>query len=292
MTIKTFRNLIRALPGSLAVTGLALAASAPLALADPDDNKLVIEGTEIVTDVAAPKDSPFDRLYSGWRFRSPETQALQTDDFDNPAFAAVEIGADLWEAVDGSEGKSCATCHGDAAESMKGVRASMPKWSEKAGKPQALENHVNTCRTERMGADAWKWEAGDMLAMTAFIGVQSRGMPISVKTDGPMQSWMEKGKELYYTRVGQLDLACSNCHEANYGVKIRSDHLSQGQINGFPVYRLKWGGLGSIHRRFKGCMDQVRAKPYKRGSDEFLALELYVASRGAGLSVETPAVRN
>lgn len=286
------QKLAGVLPGALIVSSLVFLASSPLALAEPDNNKLMIEGSEIITDVAAPKGSPFERLYSGWRFRSPETQALQIDDFDNPAFTSVDIGADLWEAVDGSEGKSCATCHGDASESMKGVRASMPKWSEKLGKPQALENHVNTCRTERMGADAWKWEAGDMLAMTAYLGVQSRGMPISVRTDGPMQPWMEKGKNLYYTRVGQLDLACANCHEANFGVKIRSDHLSQGHTNGFPVYRLKWGGLGSIHRRFKGCMDQVRAKPYKRGSDEFLALELYVASRGAGLSVETPAVRN
>ncbi|MEL6748553.1 MAG: sulfur oxidation c-type cytochrome SoxA, partial [Pseudomonadota bacterium] len=78
----------------------------------------------------------------------------------------------------------------------------------------------------------------------------------------------------------------------NYGNMIRADHLSQGQINGFPTYRLKWQGLGSIHRRFKGCMKQVRATPYKPGGDEFTALELYVASRGAGLSVETPAVRN
>ena len=276
---------------SSAMLSLALI-SAPQAFADPDNKTLIIEGVEIPTDVAAPAGSPFERLYSGWRFRSPETQALQTDDFDNPAFAPVEIGNDLWNEVDGTEGKSCATCHGDAAESMKGVRASMPKWSEKAGKPQALENHINSCRTDRMGADKWKWEAGDMLAMTAYIGVQSRGMPVSVKTDGPMQPWLAKGKDLYYTRIGQLDLACASCHEANFGMKIRSDHLSQGQVNGFPVYRLKWGGLGSIHRRFKGCMDQVRAKPYKRGSDEFLALELYVASRGAGLAVETPAVRN
>ena len=73
---------------------------------------------------------------------------------------------------------------------------------------------------------------------------------------------------------------------------IRADRLSQGQSNGFPVYRLKWQGLGSLHRRFKGCMEQVRATPYKRGSDEFTALELYLASRGQGLSVETPSVRN
>ena len=73
---------------------------------------------------------------------------------------------------------------------------------------------------------------------------------------------------------------------------IRADHLSQGQINGFPTYRLKWAGLGSSHRRFKGCMDNIRAKPFKRGSDEFTALEVYLASRSNGLSVETPAVRN
>jgi len=274
---------------------LALALSLPFTAvtqAEPDNNTLSVDGVEISTDVAAPADSPFDRLYSGWRFRTSETQALQMDDFDNPGFANVDAGAELWKTVDGSEGKSCATCHGDASESMKGVRANMPKWSEKAGKPQALENHINTCRKDRMGAETWKWESGNMLGMTAFIGLQSRGVPVKVQTDGPMQPWLEKGKDLYYTRVGQLDMSCANCHETNFGKQIRSDHLSQGQINGFPVYRLKWGGMGSIHRRFKGCMDNIRATPFKRGSDEFLALELYVASRGMGLSVETPAVRN
>ncbi len=143
-----------------------------------------------------------------------------------------------------------------------------------------------------MQAEPWKWEAPQMLGMTAYIGLQSRGMPIDVQTDGPMSTWVEKGKELYYTRVGQLDMACSNCHEDNYGNMIRADHLSQGHINGFPVYRLKWGGLGSIHRRFKGCMENIRATAFKRGSDEFIALELYVSSRGEGLSVEVPSVRN
>jgi len=131
-----------------------------------------------------------------------------------------------------------------------------------------------------------------MLNMTALISVQSRGMPVNIQTDGPMAEWMDKGKDLYYTRVGQLNMSCSNCHEDNYGNQIRSDHLSQGQINGFPVYRLKWAGLGSIHRRFKGCMANIRATPFKRGSDEFIALEAYVASRGIGLAVEGPSVRN
>jgi sulfur-oxidizing protein SoxA len=276
----------------IAASALAVAGATQMASAGPDDNTLIIDGKKLVTDLKGPEGGPLPHIYSGWRFRSPETQALELDDFENPAFPLVDLGEGLWSTADGEAGKSCATCHGDASESMKGVRANMPKWNEKLGKPHTMETQINTCRTENMKAKPWKWESTEMLAMTAYVGLQSRGMPVDVQTDGPMKPWYDKGKELYYTRVGQLDMACSNCHEDNYGNMIRADHLSQGQINGFPVYRLKWGGVGSIHRRFSGCMKNIRATPFKRGSDEFIALELYLASRGAGLSVETPAVRN
>ncbi len=282
---------------TLGGAGFALAAIAAFSLsvgdvhADPNDNELVVEGVKIPTEAKAPEGSPFDKLYSGWRFRSPETQALQMDDFENPGFPLVDRGQALWSTADGSAGKSCASCHNDASESMKGVRAKMPKWHNEIGKVQSLEHHINYCRTERMSAKEWKWESDDMLGMTAYVGLQSRGMPTEVKTDGKNKDFYEKGKQLYYTRVGQLDMACAGCHEGNTGRMIRADHLSQGHINGFPLYRFKWSKMGSIHRRFKGCMDNIRAKPYKRGSDEFTALELYVASRGQGLSVETPAVR-
>lgn len=278
------RSTIIVLAG-LALGGVALMASAQ------NDAELVIEGQPIKTMAEAPEGHPLDKLISGWRFRSAETQALEMDDFENPGFVLVEYAQELWDTQDGSEGKACASCHEDVS-SLAGIRAHMPKWSEAAGKPWALENWINNCRTERMGAEAWKWESQEMLGMTALIGLQSRGMTVEVDTSGPLEEWWERGKELYYTRVGQLNLGCANCHEDNYGNMIRADLLSQGHANGFPTYRLKWQGMGSLHRRFVGCMRQVRATPYKRGSDEFLALELYLASRGNGLSVETPAVRN
>ena len=278
---------------ALGVAGsLGLALAALPSLAGPDENQLIVEGEKLVTEAAAPEGVEVEKIYSGWRFRTPETQTLQMDDFENPAMPVVDIGEELWNTVEGDAGKSCASCHEDASESMKGVRAGYPKWSAKRGKPHTLETQVNECREERMAAKPWKWESGEMLATTAYIGLQSRGMPVKVQTDGPMTQWHTKGKDLYYTRVGQLNMSCANCHEDNYGKMIRADHLSQGQINGFPTYRLKWGGLGSSHRRFKGCMENIRATAYKRGSDEFIALELYLASRGQGLSVETPAVRN
>jgi sulfur-oxidizing protein SoxA len=55
---------------------------------------------------------------------------------------------------------------------------------------------------------------------------------------------------------------------------------------------LKNTKLNTIHGRFKGCMSNIRATPFKEGGDEFKALELYVASRANGLMVETPSVRN
>ncbi len=277
-------------------SALAIAAVAGLATAtwaDPDEDSLVInEEIEIVTETAAPAHMEnVDTIYSGWRFRSDETQAVQMDDFDNPAMIFVEAAAEAWDAADGSEGKSCSSCHEDV-ESLKGVRAVYPKWNEKAGEVRTLEMQINDCRENQMGAEKWKYTGGSMAAMVGLISSVSRGMPVDIAIDGPAQSTWEKGKELYYTRFGQLELSCANCHEDSYGMMIRADHLSQGQINGFPTYRLKNTKLNSVHARFKGCVRDTRAETFKPGSPEFVALELYVGSRGNGLSVEGPSVRN
>lgn len=250
------RNLSR-----FAVICAAFAAASGPALGDPDDDELIIDGEVIATEVAAPEDSPFTTLYSGWRFRTDETQALQMDDFDNPAMVLVDSARDQWEVVEGSEAKSCASCHDDVEESMMGIRAHYPKWNDAAGRPFTLENAINACRTERMGAEEWGWESPEMLGMTALIGLQSRGMPMKIdRTAGEMEDWIARGKEFYYTRFGQLNMACANCHEDHYGQMIRADHLSQGNINGFPTYRLKWQGVGSLHRRFAGCVKDTRRR--------------------------------
>ncbi len=260
------------------------------AVSAQDSKSLNVEGETLVSTATAPAHMEnVDTVYSGWHFRSSETQALQADDFDNPGMVFVDQAIDLWDKVEGAEGKACSSCHADVEE-FAGLRTQLPRVED--GQLVSMENLINECRTERMGAEPWKWSKGNMTAMTALIGLQSRGMPMNVATDGDAAAFWEKGKELYYTRVGQLDMACSNCHEDNYGVMIRADHLSQGQINGFPTYRLKNAKLNSIHGRFKGCMKNIRAEPFKEGGDEFKALELYLASRGQGLSVETPSVRN
>lgn len=275
--------------GAVALSALVVTG----AVADPDEDQLIInEEIEIVTEAAAPAHlENLDTIYSGWRFRKDETQAAQADDFENPAFIFVETAIDAFNTVEGAADKSCASCHG-SPEDMAGIKPTYPKWNEGAGEVRSLEMQVNACREEQMQAEAWKYTGKDMTNMVALLSSVSRGMPVNVAIDGPAQSTWEKGKEMYYTRYGQLELSCANCHEDNYGNMIRADHLSQGQINGFPAYRLKNTKLNTVHDRFKGCIRDTRAETFSPSSADLVALELYVTSRANGLSVEGPSVRN
>lgn len=290
MNTKSYKGAI----GMAVLAAVALGSAAAIAGTDMDKKLVINEETAIVTRAPAPAhlDGALDEVFSGWIFRKDETQVFQMDDFDNPAMIFVDQAKDTWVKVEGSEGKSCSSCHGDVEESMAGVKAVYPKWNEADGLVRSIDMQINNCRTTRMGAEPWKLTKGKMTAMNALITLQSRGMPVNVAIDGPAQSMWEQGKKMYYTKTGQLEMSCANCHEDNYDLHIRADHLSQGQINGFPVYRLKNTKLNSVHARFKGCVRDTRAHTYKPGSQEFLALELYVASRGNGLSVEGPSVRN
>lgn len=233
-----------------------------------------------------------DDRRSGYTYAKAETRAIQDDDFANPAILRVDAGEVLWNKVDGEAGKSCAACHGDATESMRGVATSYPKYDGDSGKLRNIEQQINYCRTERMKAKEWKYESSPLLTMTVFVKYQSHGMPINVAIDGPAAPFFEKGKEFFNQRRGLLDMSCANCHEEYAGTIIRANLLSEGQTTGFPVYRLKWQKVGSTHRRFRGCNKNVRAQPYGYGSEEYVNLELFVAWRGRGLLVETPAIRN
>lgn len=236
--------------------------------------------------------NPLPELISGSEFGTEETRAVQRDDFVNSGFLWVQRGEDLWTQAEGDAGKSCADCHGDAEESMKGVGATYPKYHEESGRPLTLEQRINLCRSEHMGADSWPWESDELLAMTTYVKHQSRGMPVNVRVDGPAAPFFEAGKELYYQRRGVMDMACSHCHNDNYGRHLRTNLLTQGQSNGYPTYRLNWEGVGSLHRLIGTvCYPRARATPQEPGSEDLVNLELYLAWRGNGLPVETPAVR-
>src|SRR5690554_5499719 len=85
---------------------------------------------------------------SGTTFLSSALQAQQADEGANPGMLWVETGADLWRTPAGSEGKTCASCHGEAEDSMKGVAARYPVVDKESGDLMNLELRINQCRSE------------------------------------------------------------------------------------------------------------------------------------------------
>jgi sulfur-oxidizing protein SoxA len=227
---------------------------------------------------------------SGFEFLTPDLQALQEDEFANPGMLWVQRGATLWQqSVAGTP--SCASCHDPAAESMRGVAARYPAFNAGAGKVMNLEQRINNCRTERQKAAAYEYESQDLLALTAWVTYHSRGMPNAVKVDGDASLSLQRGRAFFYERRGQLDMACSSCHEQYVGARLRGETISQGQINGFPIYRQMWQTMASSHRMFAWCNESVRAQTHPYGSQQYVDLELFLKWRGNGLAVEAPAIR-
>lgn len=228
---------------------------------------------------------------SGAAFQSPDTQAREADLAANPGMLWVEQGASLWAKAEGAAGKACADCHGAAETAMRGVAARHPAVDGSSGRLVNLEQRIASCRVERQRASPLVWESNEQLALTAFVTHQSRGTPRRVAIDGPAAPFVERGRAFWYERQGQLDLACSQCHDDNAGRRLRGDRISQGQSDGWPAYRLEWQTLGSLHRRLRACSLGVRAEVLDYGAPEYVALELYLAWRGEGLPLSSPGIR-
>ena len=233
---------------------------------------------------------PWRQQKSGFDFQSKSNQERQQDLTVNPGMLWVDQGAQLWSKAEGAAGKSCQDCHG-APEKMKGVAARYPVWDRKAGRMHDIDTRVQECRSVRQQAAPLAPESEGLLALTALVAHQSRGMPVTPVIDGAARPAFDLGRKLYEERVGQLNLSCAHCHEQSWGRRLRAETVSQGQSNGYPIYRLEWQKVGSLHRRLRSCYSSVRSEPPPHGSPEHLALELYLAWRAKGLMVETPAVR-
>ena len=108
--------------------------------------------------------------------------------------------------------------------------------------------------------------------------------------DGIAGSW-DAGRRTYFTRIVQLNLACTHCHDASWGKTLLAESVSQGHPNGWPAYRLEWQSMGSLERRLRACFFGVRAEMPAYGSDDMLALELYLTWHAEGLTVAAPGVR-
>jgi sulfur-oxidizing protein SoxA len=240
---------------------------------------------------AAAHEIPLNERRSDTTFVGADTRAMQDDDSSNPGMLVVLDGQALWTQKSGAVGKSCADCHGEAAASMKGVAARYPAFMPSLARPVDLQQRINMSRVADQKAPALPLESRELLALTTYIARQSRGLAIAVVADASSQPFIAAGRAIFEARQGQLNIACAQCHDDDWGKRLAGNLVPQAQPTGYPVYRLQWQEVGSLQRRLRDCMTAMRAEPYDYGAPELVDLEFYLMWRGRGLKMETPAVR-
>jgi L-cysteine S-thiosulfotransferase len=246
-----------------------------------------------------------DKRQSGFAIMDARTQAMQRDDAQNPAMLWVQGGAALWAQSSAKNGKSCASCHGAALPQANGfsrppqafqsVAVRYPATDKLLGKPVNLSQRINLCRQRHQSLDPLGSEHDDPLGLESWLGHAARGQAVGAHlqtaNDPALQAARQQGERLFLQRMGQLNLSCAQCHDERAGLKLGASTIPQGQATGYPIYRLEWQGMGSLTRRIRGCMTGVRAQPFAAGSEDMTALEVYLAYRAMGMTIETPAVR-
>jgi L-cysteine S-thiosulfotransferase len=241
--------------------------------------------------LACAADASLSERKSGYVFMGPTTRAMQDDDTANPGMLWVLDGEALWKEKAGAAAKACADCHGTAEQSMRGVAAHYPAFDAARGRPIDLEQRINLCRNDHQQAPPLAFESKELLALTAYVGRQSKGQPIAVTDDAQTRPFIDAGREIFRRRQGQIDLACADCHDSNAGQRLAGAPIPEAHPTGYPLYRLEWQTLGSLQRRLRNCLSGMRAEAYAYGAPELVELELYLMWRARGMPLETPAVR-
>ncbi len=235
-------------------------------------------------------DVPFNDYINGVYAidKASREQWMEIEEFP-PYEINVEQGETMWNTPF-KNGKTYASCFGD---DVAAIKAKYPHFDDK-GEVVTLEGDINACRVGN-GEEPLKWKKGKIADLSAFIAYQARGQIINApepKTAKELASY-EAGKHFFYAKRGQLNMSCADCHVYYSGRKARADILSPalGHPSHFPVYRSKWGGLGTLHRRYAGCNKSVRAKPFKAQSANYNNLEFYETYMSNGLEWNGPGAR-
>lgn len=270
---------------AMGIVGLVASASS---LAGPEDERKAFQQFYFdrfsqVTDRSDFKNGVYSIL--------PEAreQWEQIEEFP-PYELAIEEGQALFETPF-ANGKSLADCFPNGGI---GIRQNYPYFDTARGEVITLELAINECR-EANGEKPYPWKKGPLAAVSSYMAYTSRDAIIDVKIpeDPRALAAFEDGKMHYYTKRGQLNFACADCHMYGSGQNLRSETLSMsyGHTTGFPVYRAKWQEVGTLHRRLAGCHESVRAKAYKAQGPEYRNLEYFLAYMSSGLEINGPSAR-
>jgi len=272
------------------------AATSPAAIADPATDLKNFQAFFKKKFPTVPFDEYSNGLYALPGFEVYKEQWTMYNEFP-PFELGLAIGKKIWETPF-KNGKTYASCFKNGG---KNIAQGYPYWDETTQKVHTAEMDLNAClkkNGEPEFTDLDKNEAVRvrLAELTAYFYSLSQGqrVKLDVSSPGAVKAY-EEGKKFWWQRRGQLHFACANCHMDLAGKNFGGNQplsAALGHTTAWPAQRLEWGRLETIHQRYKTCNSQVRAKPFKHGSEVYNNLQFYETYMSSGLPLTAPAMRN
>ncbi len=215
-------------------------------------------------------------------------QWLEIEEF-SPYEISVEDGEEAFGETF-ANGKSYIDCFPKVED---GIRQNYPYFSTETNQVITVELSINQCR-EANGEMPLAFGKGKLADISAYISFTSREklLDIKVPNQKAYDAYMA-GKKFFYSKRGQLNFACADCHLKIAGSMLRADLLSPalGHPTAMPVYRSSWGELGTLHKRYAECNKNVRAKPLELQGENYRNLEYFQTIMSQGMEVNGPSSR-
>ena len=260
-----------------------------------------------LSTLASPE-KDFDKFVRYFEDRFPNTPY---EDYKNGVYSIDASAREQWEAMEefppyelnvdrGEElfnqafknGNTYGSCFDNEGI---GIRQNYPYFDTDRNKVVTLEGALNDCRVKNGEKPLSYFKGKELAHVSAYMAYTSRGNKFNVQIPNTSEAIdaYENGKKLYFTKKGQLNFYCADCHVYQTGTKLRADIPSPaiGHPTHFPVYRSGMGRLVTLHERFAGCLNRIRAKSFKGGSDELNNLEFFTTFMSNGLEVNGPGSR-
>ena len=216
----------------------------------------------------------------------------------SPHEIGVAEGVKLWETPF-VNGKTFAGCFKNGG---KNIAQGYPYWDKPTQKVRTAEMDLLDCMGKNDPALATQFKdlkteavrvrfAGLVAAFYSLSTGQKANIDLS---DPDARAAYEDGKKSWWSRRGQLNFSCSNCHMDLAGKNFGGNQpLSAGLGHplGWPGQRGLWERLELVHFRYQTCNSQVRAKPFELLSETYNNLQLYETYMSSGIPLTAPSYR-
>jgi sulfur-oxidizing protein SoxA len=217
------------------------------------------------------------------------------DPTENPAMFGLDRGKDAFKRA-GANGKACASCHAAPETAFKAWAARMPRFEPRLNKVMGVEEFI-TRHARATTGDEMLMQSDDNMGLSIYLHNIANGTPINPDLAGAgAKRAVKNGQALMQRKVGQLNMACVDCHtrERHANKWVRGQYLveSKGTVAHFPTWRTSRGDIWDIRKRFQWCNVSVRANELPPDASEYGDIELALAALNKGEKLNSPGIRH